>query len=77
MPITSYKTLYWPLLPAQRAGGLDALGSIGAPTQQWGHGPEQTEQPDPQEPLKAPTYVHLEACHGLTHHDVALVRQQC
>lgn len=46
-----------PLLPGQRARGLDSLQAIGAPAEQRGHSPEQAEGPDKQQTEAAPPHA--------------------
>lgn len=65
-----------PLLPSQRAGGLDSLRAVGTPAEQRSHGPEQTEQPDKEQPDDTPPHAQLQTSSGLTHHIIALIGQQ-
>ena len=63
-------------LPAQRAGGLDSLGSVGAPAKQRSHGPKQAVDPHTHQSVDASPHAQFKTSSGFTHHDVALVGEQ-
>ncbi|RXM29918.1 Stabilin-2 [Acipenser ruthenus] len=62
-----------PLLPTNRAGGLDPLWPIGAPAKEGSHGPQQAEEPDKRQFLHfcSPCKDH-EAFHVALEHQPSL-----